>query len=70
MAQPWSTIAENEETGVLSFEMHIPSPAGEFLIVWDETTVRELHGQFEEFLTLVEQKQIMQAIVAMDSGGH
>jgi hypothetical protein len=70
VAQPWSTIAENEETGALSFEMHIPTTEGDLLIVWSESSVRELHGQLEEFLTLVEQRQIMEAIVAMDSGGN
>lgn len=70
MAEPWSTIAENEETGALSFEMHIPTTEGDLLIVWSESSVRELHGQLEEFLTLVEQRQIMEAIVAMDSGGN
>lgn len=74
MAQPWSTIAENEETGALSFEMHfrLESVEGtaEYIIVWDEATIRELHEQLEEFLTLVEQKRAMEEIVAMDPGGH
>lgn len=74
MAQPWSTIAEDNETGALSYEMHIPlnvgETDGEYLIVWDESAVRQLHAQLEEFLTLVDQKRAMEEIIAQDAGGH
>jgi hypothetical protein len=71
VAQPWSTIAENDETGELSFEMHMPLPSGEELtVIWHGDTVRELLVQLTEFVTLVDQKRAMEEIVAADSGGH
>lgn len=73
MAQPWSTIAEHEETGALSYEMHIPfgeDPDAAFVIVWDEAAVRDLIPQLEEFLLLVEERSFAEAVSAADSGGH
>lgn len=73
MAQPWSTIAEDEDTGALSFELHIPMPgdsAGAWVVVWDEASVRELKAQLDEFMILIEERNTVAAIIAADSGGH
>lgn len=77
MAQPWSTIAENKETGALSFELHIPTlnavgepTGGAWVIVWDEASVRELKAQLDEFMILIEERRAVEEIMAADSGGH
>lgn len=70
MDHPWSTIAESED-GSVAYQLHVPTPDGyEMVYVLPEGPARELYVQLEEFLTLVEQKKAVEAIIAQDAGGH
>jgi hypothetical protein len=69
LSSPTSTVEERED-GTLEYQLRIPVSNGEIMVRMSAQAVQELRGDLDDFLRLVDQRQALDAMVALDSGGH